>query len=473
VVVVFLEHGRGGPTAAPVAAKILSAWQTSLEPRKPGKPPLEVARVRNSRLLTVGLRDGSVRTLAMEEYVAAVLAGESSSFPLEAMKAMAIAARTYAAANRGRHKAQGWDFCDTSHCQNLRFDSPNGLMRSALDATEGILLWFAGRPAQTYYHRHCGGVTQAAHDQWAQPPVPYLPQQQDTFCLTAGKAPWRVETEARRIEIANRAPSGRVATLLVDGRPKSVELMSAELRLVSAWFDIREQGGRLVLEGFGAGHGVGLCQTGAAERAKKGHTWKQILAFYYPGAKPGVTAQGFEWSRLGGERVDMWSTRPSQDGAVLGIAEKVLHDAESRVGRRYEGRPSLRVYPSVAAYRDATGEPGWIAASTRGSTVRLQPAQVLRSKGVLESTLLHEMLHVVIEQRARPNLPEWFREGLVLWLADPNRPASGGTATMGNPRTESEQRRAYEAARSRVKQLVEKNGRTVVLSWLERGLPEP
>ena len=227
----------------------------------------------------------------------------------------------------------------------------------------------------------------------------------------------------------------------------------------------------MIFEGFGAGHGVGLCQTGAAERAKRGHTWQQILDFYYPGAKPGLTAQGLQWSRRGGERIDLYSTQPQQDGAVLESAERALREAEQRSGTRHAGRARVRVYPSVAAFRDATGEPGWVAASTRGATVRLQPAAALQARGVLESTLLHEMLHVVVEQRAHPRNPEWFREGLVLWIVEPGRPATGGAGQLEGAASEAEMRRSYEAARSRVKRLVERYGRAVVLSWVAGGVP--
>ena len=138
VVVVFVESGKGGPTAAPIASRVLAAWQgASVVPR----------RLQPGPHLTVGRRDGAVVQLGMEEYVEAVLAGEAASFPDEALKAMAVAARTYAAANRGRHKADGWDFCDTSHCQNLRFD---GAVRAARGRGRGyrgavaVVRWQAG-----------------------------------------------------------------------------------------------------------------------------------------------------------------------------------------------------------------------------------------------------------------------------------------------------------------------------------------
>jgi stage II sporulation protein D len=91
------------------------------------------------------------RKVPIEQYVAAVLAGESIGFRSEqAMQAMAVAARTYAVRFEGRHKSEGYDFCDTTHCQDVRFSAVTERMRRAAEATEGELLWFAGAPAATF-----------------------------------------------------------------------------------------------------------------------------------------------------------------------------------------------------------------------------------------------------------------------------------------------------------------------------------
>jgi stage II sporulation protein D len=93
--------------------------------------------------------DGNcVIEIPAEQYVAGVLAGECSTFQSdEALKAMAVAARTYAARLRGRHASEGFDFCATTHCQ--RFESRNvpARLTRAVAATEGELLWYDGEPA--------------------------------------------------------------------------------------------------------------------------------------------------------------------------------------------------------------------------------------------------------------------------------------------------------------------------------------
>jgi stage II sporulation protein D len=165
---------------------------------------------------------------------------------------------------------------------------------------------------------------------------------------------------------------------------------------------------------------------------------------------------------------------------VIALAERLLREAEQRTGWRLAPRPQLRVYPSVEVFRNATGQPGWVAASTRGRVIRLQPARVLREAGTLESTVEHELLHLVVESRAQPGLPLWFREGVVLYLSQARRSAApkGEPASLEQlermlaaPRSEEELRRAYAAARARVDELVARHGLPMVLQWIERGLP--
>jgi stage II sporulation protein D len=109
----------------------------------------------------------------------------------------------------------------------------------------------------------------------------------------------------------------------------------------------------------------------------------------------------------------------------------------------------------VAVFRDATGEPGWVAGSTSGRVIRLQP-------NPSPATLLHELLHVVTEDRAAPGLPLWFREGLVLCLA--REPATAEVVPDAA-------RREYTEYRSRVQRLIDQHGLATVLAWIERGMP--
>src|SRR6185437_16466179 len=102
-------------------------------------------------------------------------------------------------------------------------------------------------------------------------------------------------------------------------------------------------------------------------------------------------------------------------------AETLLDSLQSDLGWTLSFSPQLRVYPTLDAYRNSTGQPGWIAAFTHGRSISLQPLSVLRSKSALQSTLRHELVHLLLESRARPDTPLWFREGVALYFAEPDR----------------------------------------------------
>ena len=226
---------------------------------------------------------------------------------------------------------------------------------------------------------------------------------------------------------------------------------------------------------------MGLCQIGAEVMGEEGHSYREILSFYYPGTKLGVRAQGTQWQQLTSEDVELFTTRPERDRALLPLATRLMHEAEASTGLMYNGAAKLKVYPTVATFRDATGEPGWVAASTRGQTIRLQPTDVLRDAGTLESTLRHELLHMLVEAHAKAGTPLWFREGLVLYLSQPNDGTETGhvvrrdlerlNKTLRTPASEQELRQAYAEAQARVSRLVAQNGRETVIRWLQEGMP--
>ena len=87
-------------------------------------------------------------TIAIEDYVAAVLAGESGDFRNdESLKAMAVVVRTYATRFRGQHSAEGFDFCDTTHCQVPSWNDVSSRISAAADFTRGEILLFQGAAA--------------------------------------------------------------------------------------------------------------------------------------------------------------------------------------------------------------------------------------------------------------------------------------------------------------------------------------
>jgi stage II sporulation protein D len=434
-------------------------------------------------------------TMPLEQYVTAVLQGESANFKSdEALKAMAVAARTYAVHFGSRHRLEGFDFCDTTHCQDLRLGNESPRARAAEAATEGELLWFEGRPAATYYHRNCGGEIEDASALEPDLHVPYLRRHHDHYCIRTPDE-WHAQIgksdlsralgrSVTTVTVAARSDSGRVQQLRVNDRSMTATDFRFAIGRTLGWDKLRSDlyqeedlGDSIGFRGRGQGHGVGLCQAGAESMGQQGRSYHEILAFYYPGTAMGVNAQGLSWDKLSGESLDLMTTNRDDAVVLLPAAERALRFAIERTGWDIKMRPQVKVYPTVVIYRDATGEPGWVAASTLGSVIRLQPISTLQRTHSLASTLRHEFLHMLIESQARPDTPLWLREGLAIYLSHPqsanpesSRPAKVDVYTLERQllslRSEEEMRAAYRACANAVTDAVEKNGLSAVLSWV-------
>ena len=252
----------------------------------------------------------SVISLApLEEYLRGVLSKEMSpSYPLEALKAQAVAARSFALKNRGRHVKDGYDLCNATHCQVydgvVNFDS----IDRAIDETRGQVLVYKEKLIDTNFHADSGGMTEDVRDVWGAA-TPYLVAVREIIQLGA---PWIVKVTAKdfssrfgenfgdvkNIELSkmtvgkaadDRTSSGRVKSAKLIGTKKTVTISGNDLRrkfsLPSTLFDIKLDGGEIIFTGYGRGHGVGMSQVGARELALNGHTYEKILAHYYNGAK--------------------------------------------------------------------------------------------------------------------------------------------------------------------------------------------
>src|SRR4051812_29778614 len=254
----------------------------------------------------------TVQAFPLETYIARVLAGEAArdSRPA-ALEALAITIRTFALANRGRHNADGFDLCDTTHCQVMR--TPNAAHERAAAVTAGNVLLRGGAPATVFYSASCGGQTEIPSAVWpGHEDPPYMPSQPDDACL--GAPAWTAEIEGadltrslraagfrgdrlRDFRILSRDTSGRVARLRVAGFAPE-EISGQDLRSVvgrtlgwqfikSAAFELERIGDTYHFEGHGSGHGVGLCVIGSVNLAVSGRTATEILNRYFPGLEIG------------------------------------------------------------------------------------------------------------------------------------------------------------------------------------------
>ncbi|UCH34605.1 MAG: SpoIID/LytB domain-containing protein [Armatimonadota bacterium] len=289
-----------------------------------------------------------VNVVDLEAYARGVVCAEmEANCPPEAFKAQAVATRSMALANPGRHRADGFDLCAEAHCQAYRGitdQMPAG--NAAVEATRGEVLIYGGRVANAVYHGACGGHTESASEVWGGADVPYLRGVADgegqsnpgaagygaederlrayltgaprVNCrqpdyLNPTRFRWvrvltRDAVEASLADMVNvgevmdlrplrRGVSGRITRLEIRGT-RGTSTLSPELvirralgGLPSSAFVVDrycDDAGRpvvFVLWGAGWGHGVGMCQTGAAGMAGSGRGYREILAKYYPGTE--------------------------------------------------------------------------------------------------------------------------------------------------------------------------------------------
>ena len=390
-------------------------------------------------------------TLPSEDYVIAALNGEAApDEPMASLKAMAISIRTFALANANRHHAEGFGLCDSTHCQALRLGKARPEVERAVRETAGETLWFGGQRAHVYYTQHCGGMSEAAGAVWPAEQASYLAgNHADPYCLRRSPAEWHARIALAQlsaifraqgwhtpspisaIRVTRRSASGRAELLEVTGRGAPAELSASSFRFAvdralgwnqmrSDWYTVERFRRCPGDEGRGYGHGVGLCQAGAYEMAAEGHSETEILSFYFPGAVAGITPAGDGWQR---SRARDGRCSPPTPPAGWWPKEMPPGPRRSRCSALPRGRP----HGTGAAHHGAVppdhGEPGWMLASTRGSNVFLQPAAVRQNNGGTEALLLHEFLHVLVEQQAGEKAPLWLREGLVETLANPGKMA--------------------------------------------------
>jgi SpoIID/LytB domain protein len=423
----------------------------------------------------------TVRTIPVDDYVAGVLAGEAAreSVPA-ALEALAITVRTYAVANLSRHRADGFDLCDQTHCQVLRAATP--ATDRAAAATAGKVLLYQGAPASVFYSASCGGRTERPSEVWpGARDSEFLPSRDDDAC--GGTPVWTAELSApdliralraagftgtalRDVRILDRNTSGRVTALRLEGFSPN-RISGQDLRVAigrtlgwqhikSTAFDLTRTGARYLFSGHGSGHGVGLCVIGSARLGARGQTAGQILGRYFPGAavaqlpaavvaalgppapapriarpeepraggppRPsiGVTPPAAPESAPAAATSDVLIALPEGDegerDVLLGVALRARRALASDLGVANLPRFTLRLHPTIESYQRATGQPWYTAGATLDTEIHLVPLTVLRERGMLERTIRHEIVHL-LTQAELANRPLWVREGTAIYFA--------------------------------------------------------
>ena len=285
------------------------------------------------KFIVEGDRITAVNCIGMEDYLMSVISSEmKSSASIELLKAHSVISRSWLKARLKDHKAghEHFDVCADDHCQRyqgLTMAVGDDVCR-AIDRTWGQVLEYGGDICDTRYSKCCGGRTELFSTCWEDVDLPYLQSVEDPFCdcenssilsqvlndydlHTADFHDWTVQyttdelSELVRtrtgidfgtivaLEAVERGPSGRIKYLRITGTLRE-EVIGKELairkalsssHLKSSAFEIEKSPDGFVLKGRGWGHGVGLCQIGAAAMAAQGYDYRQILSHYYVGAE--------------------------------------------------------------------------------------------------------------------------------------------------------------------------------------------
>ena len=214
----------------------------------------------------------AVITMDRETAVASIVAAESApDAPLEALKAQAVATRSYLAAGGTRH--HDFDFCDTTHCQFLRDPPvPGSAAARAAAATQGLVLAYDSRPIAAMYTRSCGGRTRTpAKSGLSAAAYPYFAVE----CAYCRVHPVRWSRRISTLDAVSLRTSDEPSRLNLDRRLGWSAVPSND-------FVASNHDDQVLLEGKGEGHGIGLCQSGAKAMAESGADFRQILSHYYP-----------------------------------------------------------------------------------------------------------------------------------------------------------------------------------------------
>jgi len=264
---------------------------------------MDIVRTEDLKLMVVNHLD-------VEDYISGVLYHEISHWwPMEAVKAQAIASRTFAIYKSLESAGKDYDLRSDIYSQVYGGKTSEKFRTNrAVRETEGEVLVYGRKVLPAYFHATCGGHTENASVLWKTKLRPLKGRKCD-YCRESPHFDWTKEIplyeiesrlkksgykirDIRNIKTSSRNASGRVKTVNVIDSLGTEKIPANKFRLSvgpnvvrSADFTVKVKDGAAVFRGRGWGHGVGMCQWGAHYIAKRGFNSQDILKFYYPGAK--------------------------------------------------------------------------------------------------------------------------------------------------------------------------------------------
>ncbi|HKR13422.1 MAG TPA: SpoIID/LytB domain-containing protein [Pyrinomonadaceae bacterium] len=491
-VVVFLKNAHGSD-AAKLARPIFEAASSQTKPLSRDTTLVNIRQV----------SENVTQRMPLEHYIERVVATEGSvEDQPEALKALAIAARTFALKNLKRHAEDGYDFCSTTHCQRFEALEIRSAVATAVEKTAGVILRDEqGQIADSYFGASCGGMSANIKTLWGTKAPKYLQGVRDEFCDSESHSRWIDTIEAdqmlkavrsdQRTNVGETIRDVSVAKFDETGRAELISIAGDQKRTINGWefklivgralgwnflkssrFTISRSGSAFVFHGSGFGHGLGLCQEGAHVMAQRGLTYRQILTKYFPGANLGPRINVTTRS-LASENFQITfprTTEAREAESLLALLESTRSQLLRRTGMDIR-LPQLQIIvnETTGDFTGRTGMPSWAAAATRDNRIELQPLTLLKKRRILETTLRHELVHVIVDSLGGGQTPRWLTEGMALYVAGEGTmlPRNGENERLtpealeqklASVRTAAEMQNAYAAAYHALRQLVRAEG---------------
>ncbi len=241
-----------------------------------------------------------INTCDVEKYIAGVVKAEGGSGKnIEYFKSQAVITRTYMYRYLDKHKSDGYNLCDNTHCQAFNGTSSDSILNKAALETKGlVILDHDSLLIISAFHSNCGGETASSEDVWLSSQT-YLRKVVDPYCINSKNAIWQKKFSVNEwMEFIRKSgysgltddkpvfsfsQNSRMSDYQVGTFKIPLTTIRADKNLRSTFFSVVTEGDSVILRGRGYGHGVGLCQEGAMVMASKGFNYMEIIDFYYSG----------------------------------------------------------------------------------------------------------------------------------------------------------------------------------------------
>ena len=262
----------------------------------------------SNSVVRVKRENGNIDRVFFEEYVKGVLAGEMpTSFDLEALKAQAVAARSYVLKKMEQNKEQDYDVVDTVMNQVYlddatlkekwkdKYEEKNNKIKQAIVETKGEYMTYNNEVIEAFFFSTSTGKTENSGEVF-QTQLPYLKSvdsawdeevspvfsQDNNLSLEEFYQKLNIEYNPNlKIEITKTTSTGRIKELKINNHEFKANDIYQKLNLRSTFFDIKQKDNQVEITTKGYGHGVGMSQYGALSMSKKGYNYEEILKYYF------------------------------------------------------------------------------------------------------------------------------------------------------------------------------------------------